>query len=73
MSESKVGITELLVCKAEIVFFNEELLSDLKDCLPKMEEAINEIGETLEAFSEEIDNRLLEALEKEREELHNGD
>ena len=33
---------------------------------------LNEIGETLEAFSEEIDNRLLEALKKEREELYNG-
>lgn len=72
MSGLKVGITELLVCKAVVVFFNENLIIDLKQCLPEMEEAINEIGETLEAFSEEIDNKLLEALKKEREELYNG-
>lgn len=72
MSGLKVGITELLVCKAVVVFFNENLIIDLKQCLPEMEEAINEIGETLEAFSEEIDNKLLEALKKEREEFYNG-
>nr|WP_314636581.1 hypothetical protein [uncultured Oribacterium sp.] len=72
MSESKVDITALLVCKAEVVFFNEDLINDLKYCLPEMEEAINEIGETFEMCSEEIDNRLLEALKKEREELYNG-
>ena len=72
MSGLKVGITELLACKAVVVFFDEYIIICLKQCLPEMEEAINEIGETLEAFSEEIDNRLLEALEKEREELHNG-
>lgn len=72
MSGLKVGITELLVCKAAVEFFNKNLIIDLKLCLPEMEEAINEIGETLEAFSKEIDNRLLEALKKEREELYNG-
>ena len=72
MSGLKVGITELLVCKAVVVFFNENLIIDLKQCLPEMEEAINEIGERLKAFSEEIDNKLLEALKKEREELYNG-
>ena len=72
MSGLKVGITELLVCKAVVVFFNENLIIDLKQCLPEMEESINEIGETLKAFSEEIDNKLLEALKKEREELYNG-
>ena len=72
MSGLKVGIAELLACKAVVVFFDEYIIIGLKQCLPEMEEAINEIGETLEAFSEEIDNRLLEALEKEREELHNG-
>lgn len=72
MGGLKVDITSLLACKAEVVFFNEDLIADLKLCLPEMEEAINEIGETLEAFSEEIDNRLLEALKKEREELYNG-
>lgn len=73
MSESKVDITDLLVCRASVVFFNEDLIIDLKQCLPEMEEAINEIGETLEAFLEKIDNKILKALEKEREELHNGD
>ena len=72
MSESKVDITALLVCKSEVVFFNEDLIIDLKSCLPEMEEAINEIGEMMEAFSKEIDNKLLKALSKEREELANG-
>nr|DAX45643.1 MAG TPA: hypothetical protein [Caudoviricetes sp.] len=72
MHELKVDITALLVCKAEVAFFNEDLIADLKLCLPEMEEAINEIGERLKAFSEEIDNKLLEALKKEREELYNG-
>ena len=68
MSGLKVGITELLACKAVVVFFNENLIIGLKQCLPEMEEAINEICETFEVFSEEIDNRLLEAQRKEREE-----
>lgn len=72
MSESKVDITALLVCKAEVVFFNADLIIDLKSCLPEMEEAINEIREIMEAFSKEIDNKLLKALSKEREELANG-
>lgn len=72
MGGLKIDITALLACKAEVVFFSEDLIADLKLCLPEMEEAINEIGEKLEVFSEEIDNRLLEALKKEREELYNG-
>ena len=72
MHELKVDITALLVCKAEVAFFNEDLIADLKLCLPEMEEAINEIGEMMEAFSKEIDNKLLKALSKEREELANG-
>ena len=67
----KADITKLLVCKATVALFNENLIIALKICLPEREEAINEIWKTMGAFSGEIDNKLLEALSKEREELAN--
>ena len=55
-----------------VEFFRENAIPDLKDALPERIDSIYSVEEKLGEFLELIEEKVVEAVEKEVEELANG-
>lgn len=55
-----------------VEFFRENAIPDLKDALPEMIDSVYSVEEKLGEFLELIEEKVVEAVEKQAEEFANG-
>jgi hypothetical protein len=58
-------LKQLINCHLLVEFFKESAIPDLKDALPELIDSVYGVEEKLEEFSELIEKKAVEAVEKE--------